>query len=84
MRDSKCSKDSEKCSSIPPGECGPDCHGFEAEIFKVKVIDTFTGDSRVIYIGENRIKALNNYQEYKDSERFEVEFYKNGEFQFYS
>jgi hypothetical protein len=55
-----------------------------ANIYKVKVIDTFTGDSRVIYIGEDRIKALNIYQEYKDSERFEVEFYKNGEIRFYA
>lgn len=24
-----CAKDDETCDSIPPGTCGPDCHGFE-------------------------------------------------------
>jgi len=26
-----CAKDPETCSSIPPGSCGTDCHGFEAK-----------------------------------------------------
>lgn len=26
-----CSKDPDTCSSIPPGSCSPDCHGFECK-----------------------------------------------------
>lgn len=54
MKNNICGKNSETCSSIPPGECGPDCHGFIK--FTPKVRASVEKMSKVLYSADTGIK----------------------------
>ena len=54
MQNNICSKTPETCSSIPPGGCGPDCHGFTK--FTSKVRTSVEKMSKFLYSADTGIK----------------------------
>lgn len=54
MQNNICGKTPKTCSSIPPGECGPDCHGFIK--FTSKVRASVESMSKFLYSADTGIR----------------------------